>query len=101
LKLNRDKDYAELALNPLNPLHISCFRGFIPCSGTTADWANLISQLEALKSAVPSDDAPSKVRREFVIQIQQIWWNAIGVDPTWFELNRDEPTALSNYLYAQ
>jgi hypothetical protein len=36
LKLNRDKDYAELPLNPLNPLHISRFRGFIPCSGTSA-----------------------------------------------------------------
>jgi predicted NACHT family NTPase len=64
------------------------------------DWANLISQLAALKSAVPSDDASIAVQREFNTQIKQIWWNAIGVDPTWFELSEDERTALSNYLYA-
>jgi predicted NACHT family NTPase len=64
------------------------------------DWANLITQLKIVKFTMPPNDASSEVQRDFSRRIQQTWWKAIGIDPTWFELNEDEQVALNNYLYS-
>ena len=67
---------------------------------TSIDFRALINQFEVMKSSVPSDDAPLKVRQAFAAQIRQTWYGALHLESEWLELSAEETNSLQNYLYA-
>ncbi len=66
---------------------------------TSVDLQTLITQLEAMNEFAPSNDAPLEVRRLFVDRLQQIWYNALYLNPEWLKLSKEEVDAINNYLY--
>ncbi len=64
------------------------------------DPSNLIAELEAMNTQVPSDSEPVEVQRTFANCIHQAWCDALHLDPTWLDLTKAEIQSLENYLYA-
>jgi hypothetical protein len=64
------------------------------------NWTELINQLKALQTQIPSDDESEEVRLRLLNQFLQIWYNALHLDPELVNLSEEEAEVLSNYLYA-
>ena len=66
----------------------------------SVDFANLVAELKTLRSQIPSDDQPFEVRRGFIDRIDQVWFDALGLDRETAKLYDDEAKSLEDYLYA-
>lgn len=64
------------------------------------DWADLIQRLETLQSEISDAHQPAEVRRAFVQRVQNLWFDALQLDPEVATLSAAEVDALSNYFSA-
>jgi hypothetical protein len=65
----------------------------------SADFSNLIGQLEALKSEAPDDEQPDEVRQAFTNRILHLWFQTLHLNPKIVTLSEEEVIALNHYFY--
>ncbi|MEM9908604.1 MAG: NACHT domain-containing protein [Cyanobacteria bacterium P01_D01_bin.44] len=66
----------------------------------TVDFPNLIQGLEALKECVPGANAARAERQAFTQHLNQLWMQALALNPAWVNLSAADVQALTNYFHA-
>jgi hypothetical protein len=62
------------------------------------NFTTLVDNLESLPIQIPGGNLPREVRRAFVQRLQDVWLNALHLQPNWIVLSPDELQMMVQYL---